>query len=149
MEALCFILKIDEDTPDINGRYVRTKLTKLEINKCNLGKILSNKIIDSLKANREIEEIQLSSFEFNREMVEGLSDFIADNLNLKKINLAWSEFVCEDLLILLNSMKPVKHIQEINLSTIPIEGPNCIQMITLIRDHIISNNSLTHLDMSC
>jgi Ran GTPase-activating protein (RanGAP) involved in mRNA processing and transport len=105
-------------------------------------------MIDSLKTNREIEEIQLSSFDFNRGMVENLSDFIVNNYNLKKVNLSWSDFVADDLLLLLSKIKPVKHLQEINISTIPIEGPAWLQMITLIRDHIIINNSLIHLDMS-
>jgi hypothetical protein len=148
VEALCFILKINGDTPDYNGRKVRTRLTQLEINKCSIGKILSNDIINALKKNRDIEDLQLSSFQFNREMVQGLSDFVTNNFSLKKLNLSWSEFVSDDLLHLLTCIKPVKHLQYINLSTIPIEGPACIQMITLIKEHIINNNSLFHLDMS-
>jgi Ran GTPase-activating protein (RanGAP) involved in mRNA processing and transport len=80
-------------------------------------------MINSLKTNREIEEIQLSSFDFNRGMVENLSDFIVNNYNLKKVNLSWSDFVADDLLLLLSKIKPVNHLQEINISTIPIEGP--------------------------
>jgi Ran GTPase-activating protein (RanGAP) involved in mRNA processing and transport len=116
-------LNIDECDPYINGKYIKTKVEILEINKCNIGKILSNKLISSLKTNREIQEIRLSSFGFNRGMVENLSDFIVNNYNLKKVNLSWSEFVCEDLLLLLSRIKPVKHLQDINISTIPIEGP--------------------------
>jgi hypothetical protein len=123
VEALCFILKINDKTPNFNGRKVRTRLTQLEINKCSIGKALSNKIVDALKTNRDIEDLQLSSFRFDREMVQGLSHFIVNNFSLIKLNLSWSEFVGEDLLYLLKCLKPVKHLQYINLSTIPIEGP--------------------------
>jgi hypothetical protein len=116
-------LEINDETPDYNGRKVRTRLTQLEINKCSIGKMLTNNILDALKNNRDIENLQLSSLRFNREMVQGLSRFVVNNFTLKKLNLSWSEFIGDDLLHLLESIKPVKHLQYLNLSTIPIDGP--------------------------
>jgi hypothetical protein len=108
-----------------------------------------DQFIAALERNRDLEELRLSSFDFNKQMVTHLTNFIVNNLYLKKLNLSWSEFKSEEMIVLIEGIQEVKHLQHLDISTIPIEGPNSLSLVEMIQAHIIQNTSLIHLNMSC
>ena len=101
------------------------------------------------KNNRKIENLKLSSFIFNKTMTANLGDFVIENYSLKKLNLSWSEMISDDLLFFMERIKEIKHLQDLDISKIPIEGINRIKVIEIIKEYIINDNSLIHLNMSC
>jgi len=80
---------------------------------------------------------------------KNLSEFVNNNFSLRKMSISWCQFKSNDLLRFMEDIKNVKHLQYLDISAIPIEGPMCIALTNLIKQHIIMNTSLIHLDMSC
>ena len=101
-----------------------------------------------LKENREIEELRFSSIDFTLETISDLSDFVVNNFSLKSLNLSWSEISSEEMLLFLKRIQQIKHLQHLDISTIPFEGPSSTKLIELMKEHIINNPSLIHLNMS-
>ena len=81
-------------------------------------------------------------------MISDLSEFVVNNFSLKSLNLSWSEISSEEMLLFLERIQHIKHLQHLDISTIPIEGPSSNKLIELMKEHIINNPSLIHLNMS-
>jgi hypothetical protein len=124
VDALCRVLNISDATPSVKGKKLNTRIIELELNKCSVSKSLMRQLIDNLTSNRQLESLSLGHVDFDRQMVNNLGDFVVNNFNLKKLKISWSEFISEDLMIFMEKIKNIKHLQDLDVSTIPIEGPN-------------------------
>ena len=82
-----------------------------------------------LKSNRSLVELRLSSITFNCEMILDLAEFVTNNFDLKSLNLSWSEIPTDDMLKFLERIKHINHLQHLDISTIPIGGPNSIELM--------------------
>lgn len=76
-----------------------------------------------IKANRNLEELHISSMELDRASAKNISDFVNNNFKLRKLNISWCEFKSADLMQFIEDIKNVKHLQYLDISAIPIEGP--------------------------
>ena len=101
------------------------------------------------KNDRKIETLKLSSFVFTKSMSINLSQYVIDNFKLKTLNLSWSEMMSDDLYIFIKNINKIKHLQDLDISKIPIEGHNRINLVEMIKEYIINDNSLVHLNLSC
>ena len=123
-------------------------LKKLELIHCFKNNRDASLLLKGIKSNRELEELRLSSVNFNHEMISNLGEFVTNNFCLKSLNLSWSEISGDEMVRLLNKIKNIKHLQHLDISTIPFEGSNSVKLIELMKEHIVKNNSLIHLNMS-
>jgi Ran GTPase-activating protein (RanGAP) involved in mRNA processing and transport len=119
------------------------------MDRCDIIPSLMEKFITEMcEHNRELEILKLCSFAFSRPVMEHLANFVLANFSLKKINLSWSEIISEDLLMFLNKIRNIKHIQEIDISAVPIEGHYTKNVLESLKTLIIGNPSLIHLNVS-
>jgi len=150
MKELWDLVSVDEETPKVNGKRINTRLHLLELDKCDITQTLMNRFIEILtENNREIENLKLSSFVFSKPMSINLSRFVRENYSLKKLNLSWSEMMSENLMVFMENIQDIKHLQDLDISKIPIEGKDRIRVVEMIKEYIINDNSLIHLNMSC
>ncbi|CAI2359327.1 unnamed protein product [Moneuplotes crassus] len=127
---------------------VKINITKLELIDCDIKGILLKKIMREIRVNREIEELRLSSIDFSTDIISNLSEFVANNFALKSLNLSWSEISSDDLLLFLSRIEQIKHLQHFDISTIPFQGPSLDKLVDLLKQFIINNPSLIHLNIS-
>jgi len=148
IDALWQLVRINDRNDIVNDMYAEIRLKKLELNKWGASTTLIGKFIEALKDNREIEELRLSSLSFNSEMIYSLGEFVAQNFNLKSLNLSWAEIQSEDMLKLLNRIKHIKHLQHFDLSTMPFGEFKSGEIIESLKELIIGNPSLIHLNLN-
>jgi hypothetical protein len=86
--------------------------------------------------------------QLDRQTVINISEFVINNFSLQKLDISWSEIRSSDMLFFMSQISSIKHLKYLNISSIPLEGKIRIDITNTIKEHISSNTSLIHLDMS-
>lgn len=138
------ILSSSKDSTEI-----KLRLKSLEINNCHIKLSLLNELTECLKQNRSLDSLNISGVELDKKSILNLSDFITNNYSLRKLTISWSQIKSNEFIFLMQKIKVIKHLQYLDISDIPFEGKISIELTSLVKDHIIFNSCLIHLDMSC
>ena len=139
---------IKRKSSDKDDESILIRLKHLELNNCHAKPSLIQEFTEWLKANREIESLNLLGVQLDTKCINNLGDFVSNNFNLKKLALWWSQLRSADLVRLMERVKDVKHLEHLDLSAIPFEGPKALEITNLVKDHIILNHRLIHLNMT-
>ncbi|CAI2383819.1 unnamed protein product [Moneuplotes crassus] len=148
IQALIKAINISHWNCKIDGREAKTRIRHLELNKCIPNSSLMNVLMRELSKNRMIENLRLSSVDFNTESITHLAEFVMDNFSFQSLNLSWSEISSKELILFFTLIENVKHLQQLDISTIPFIGYNSGKLVELLKKHIINNPSLIHLNIS-
>jgi hypothetical protein len=123
-------------------------LKYLEINNCKIKPTLLQDFTNELKHNRDIQNLTISALNFDEVWIRNISEFVLKNFNLRKLNMSWNVLKSSNMLEFMNNLKGIKHLQYLNVSANPFEGPKSLDLTRAMWDHIVLNSSLIHLDMS-
>ncbi|CAI2385868.1 unnamed protein product [Moneuplotes crassus] len=148
IKALARLIEINDSNCTFNGKEAKARIKHLELNKCIYNSPLIKDLMKELSKNREIEHLRLSSVDFSTDAINNLAILVLSNFKLQKLNLSWSEISSDELLLFLTQIQNVKHLQHLDISAIPFEGPLNEKLVELLTQHITNNPSLIHLNIS-
>jgi Ran GTPase-activating protein (RanGAP) involved in mRNA processing and transport len=109
--------------------------------------VLTSFLIELWK-NRTLKSLELKSILLSKEAMEFVGEFVKQNFGLQRLGLSWSKVRWKDLEGLVRRIKGIKHLQYLDVSGIPFEGAYAMQLAEGVKNHVVYNSSLVHLDLS-